>query len=158
MTQNMVCSRCGSVAEYSVPNLVALGEELCLCDRCLNDLLDFLTTPFVRIDNTAADVNIMAETESITLTTTTVAGKPTEVVIEYERRGRPCSYFKWDEYNLDKLMGFMREHLSRKEIARRFAVSVAAVNGILSRIRNSDGVGDSLAKYKRQLDCILNAS
>lgn len=121
----LACNKCGKEFYDAKANLNIMGEEFYLCDRCLDGLLDYIS--------------------SKSLKTSMEEKKPT------------TSYTVWDDYNLGKLMDYMKQGLTQPAIADAFCVGRGAITSILYHIRNSVP-GSNLYKWRKYLEEVDNGN
>ena len=67
------------------------------------------------------------------------------------------TYTVWDDYNLGKLMDYMKQGLTQQAIADTFCVGRGAITNILYRIRNSVP-GSNLYQWRKYLEEVDNGN
>ena len=138
--QVLVCNKCEKEAVGVSANVTILGEEFYFCDDCLERLLNWVSRkPMSEAEVVAVAKQFVAEREPSTQTVTETSHAP-----------KSKTYFKWDDYNIDRLLSLREQGYSYDGCAEALGTTSASVMNIVTRIRSAT-VGSNLYTYQARL-------
>ena len=138
--QVLVCNKCEKEAVGVSANVTILGEEFYFCDECLERLLNWVSR------------KPMSDTEVVAVAKQFIAEREpsTQTVIKKSRAPKTKTLYKWDDYNLDRLLSLREQGYSYDGCAEALGTTSASVMNILNRIRNAT-VGSNWYPYQARL-------
>ena len=124
-----ICNKCGAVKENVGTNIIVMDEEFYLCDECLEKLIAFISNP-----------DVVGQIE-----------KPTAREAKQPVTGKTCTYMRWDDVAIRKLINLLtNEGMTQQQAANEFRVKIGSIQNIVQRIRESKP-GQNLYPYRKYL-------